>query len=63
MTRDVPYGEAISTLTWAALATRPVITFAGTASFFVATLGPLSWRPSTGRPATSLLRTGKLAAY
>jgi hypothetical protein len=41
MTRDVPHREAVSTLTWAALATRPITTFTGAAApFFVANAGP-----------------------
>jgi hypothetical protein len=38
---DVPYREAVSTLTWAALAMRPIITFVGAAApFFTANPGP-----------------------
>ena len=42
--RDVPYCEAIGTLNWAALATRPDIAFAvATVARFTANPGPVHW--------------------
>jgi len=42
--RDVPYREAVSTLNWAALATRPDIVFAvATVARFAANPGPAHW--------------------
>jgi hypothetical protein len=42
--RDVPYREAVGTLNWAALATRPNITFAvATVARFAANPGPVHW--------------------
>jgi hypothetical protein len=32
MTRNVPHCEAVNTLTWAVLATHPIIAFAGTSA-------------------------------
>ena len=59
MTRNVPYGETISTLTWAALVTRPVVTFADTSPFFAANAGPALLEAIN---RTSRGRRGKLCA-